>query len=74
MLFWRQLLESMTDMEMKRSTVDPCLCFYWNEDGLILVISWIDDNLIIVSAKAVAGTKINLTIRIDCEEYGKLDE
>ena len=25
MVFWRQLLNYMTDMEVKRSTADPCL-------------------------------------------------
>ena len=58
MVFWHQLLKCMTDMEMKRSTADPCLYFNWTEDGLALVISQIYDNLIIGNAKAVARTKI----------------
>ena len=60
----------MTNMEMKRSTADPCLYFNWTEDGLAVVVSWIDDNLIIGSAKAVARTKKELTKRFDCEECG----
>ena len=39
-----------------------------------LVISWIDDNLIIGNTKAVARTIKNLTERFDCEECGELDE
>ena len=59
---------------MKRSTADPCLCFDWTEDGLTLVISWIDDILIFGNMKAVARTKTNLTARVDCEKCGELNE
>ena len=64
----------MISMELKRSTADPCLYFNWTEDGLALVISRINDNLIIGNAKAVARTKKNLSTRLDCEECGELDE
>ena len=74
MVFWCQLLKCMTDMEMKRTTTDPCLCFNWTEDGLTLVMLWTDDNLIIGSGKAVARTKKNLRTRFDCEECGELDK
>ena len=74
MAFLRQLVKCVIDMETKRSTADDCLYFNWTGDGLALVISWIDDNLIIGNTKAVARTKKNLTTRFDCEECGELDE
>ena len=53
MAFWTQLLECMEDMDKKRSTADPCLYFEWAENGLVIIVSWIDDNLIIGNSEAV---------------------
>jgi hypothetical protein len=53
MAFWRQLLLCMKSMGMMQSTIDPCLYHKWGEEGLVLIMSWIDDNLIIGSKKAV---------------------
>ena len=39
MAFWRQLLKCMNDMNMNRSTADPCLYYNWTQDGLIMIIS-----------------------------------
>ncbi len=53
MAFWQQLLLCMKSMEMVRSTADPCLYHQWGGDGLVLIASWIDANLIIGSQKAL---------------------
>ncbi len=60
MAFWQQLLLCMKSMEMVHSTVDPCLYHQWGEDELVLIVSWIDDNLIIGSKKAVEKAKKEL--------------
>jgi hypothetical protein len=46
-VFWPQLLLCMKSMGMTRSTADPCLYHKWEEERLVLIVSWIDDNLII---------------------------
>ncbi len=53
MAFWHQLLLCMKSMKMTQSTADPCLYHKWGEEGLVLIVSWIDDNLIIRSKKVV---------------------
>ena len=74
MAFWRQLLLCMQDMDMKRSTADPCLYFKWKPDGLVMLVSWIDDNLIVGNETVVAETKKDLMDRFKCEDCGKLNE
>ena len=64
----------MKDMEFERSTADPCLYFQWGEFGLVVIVSWIDDNLIIGCKEGVKATKASLMARFDCEDCGELDE
>ena len=74
MAFWKQLLECMKDMDKQRSTADPCLYFEWTKHGLVIIVSWIDDNLLIGKSEAVAIAKEQLMSRFDCEECGELNE
>ncbi len=74
MAFWGQLLLCMKSMEMVQSIVDPCLYHQWGEDGLVLIASWIDDNLIIGSMKAVEKAKKELMQRFDCKAFRDLEE
>jgi hypothetical protein len=45
--FWHQLLLCMKSMGMRQSTTDPCLYHKWWEEGLVLIVLWIGNNLII---------------------------
>ena len=47
MAFWHQLLLCMKSMGMTQSTADLCLCHKWGEEGLVLIVPWIENNLII---------------------------
>ena len=73
MAFWKQLLKCMKDMNMERSTADPCLYYDWTPDGLVMIVSWIDDTLIVGSNTAVAKNEERLMSRFDCEDCGELD-
>ncbi len=68
MAFWHQLLLCMKSMEMVQTTTDPCLYHKWGEDGLVLIVSWIDDNLTIGSKKAVEIAKKGLMESFDCKD------
>ena len=74
MAFWKMLLKCMKDMGMLRSTADPCIYFDWSQRGLVVIASWIDDNLIVGSKEAVSHTKEALMSRFECEDCGELDE
>jgi hypothetical protein len=74
MAFWHQLLLCMKSMGMTRSTADPCLYHKWGEEGLVLIVLWIDDNLIVGLKKAVEKTKKDLIERFDCKNCGDIEE
>ncbi len=64
----------MKNMKMKRSTADTCLYHRWTDNGLVLMASWIDDNLLVGSDEAVSETKQNLMGLFDYEDCSKLGE
>jgi hypothetical protein len=64
----------MKSMVMTHSTADPCLYHQWGEEGLVLIVSWIDDNLIIGSKKVVDKTKKDIIEPFDCEDCGDIEE
>ena len=70
MAFWRILLRCMQDMGMQYSIADPCLYYDWTDLSLVIILSWIDDNLIVGSKQAVAVTKQELMSLFDCEDCG----
>jgi hypothetical protein len=72
MAFWHQLLFCMKSMEMTSSTADPCLYHKWGEEGLVLIVLWIDDNLIIGFKKAVEKTNKDIMERFDCKDCGDI--
>jgi hypothetical protein len=74
MAFWCQLLLCMNSMEMMWSTTDLCLYGKWGEEGLVLIMLWIDNNLIIVSKKAVEKTKKDIIEILVCKDSGDIEE
>ncbi len=61
-------------MEMEQSNADPCLYYKWTENGLALMVSWIDNNLIVRNEKVAEETKAKLMDRFDCSDEGELKE
>ena len=64
----------MKHMEMERSTADPCLYHKWTDDGLVQIVSQIDDNLIMGSEKATKITNSRLMDRFEYTDEGELTE
>jgi len=61
-------------MGLKRSSADPCLYYSWTDIGLVIIISWIDDNLIIGCPEVVERTKKELMTYFECEDCGEMEE
>ncbi len=47
MAFHQKILVVTVNIGLKRSTADPCLCYKWEKGSLVIMISWIDDNIIL---------------------------
>ena len=72
--FWKELLKCMCSMDMNRSKADPCLYFKWNAIGLVIIASWVDDNMCLGDEKNVDLVTGELMERFDCEDCGEFDE
>ena len=64
-----KLLAAMDDMGFQKSKVDPCMYFKWTEDGLVLILSWIDDLYIGGKKEAVLKVKAELMDHFEIEEH-----
>jgi hypothetical protein len=64
----------MKSMGMTWSTTDPCLYHKWGKEDLVLIVSWIGDNLIIRSKKVAEKTKEDTMENFDCKDCGDIEE
>ena len=74
MAFWKELLKAMKEIGMERSKADPCMYFSWTQWGLVIIISWIDDNMIVGSKEAVKNVKKMFMEQFECDDVGPLNE
>jgi hypothetical protein len=73
--FWLKLLvEALRGMKYTRSKADPCLYYSWNDGGLVIWISWVDDCLICGKKESVLHAKEEIKKIFDCDEVGELKE
>ncbi len=74
MAFYRKLLAATANIGLKRSTADPCLYYKWVEGRLVIMISWINDNMILDLSNLVMQIKNDLIKKIECNDCGHLEE
>ncbi len=72
MEFYRKLLAAASKSGLKRSSADPCLYYKWEEKRLVIMISWIDDNMIVGPSDSVLKLKSNLMEQFECNDCGML--
>jgi hypothetical protein len=51
--FWRQLLQAAKALGLTGSNADPCLYFKWAEGRLVMMMSWINNNMQLLSKKVM---------------------
>ena len=56
MAFYRRLLAAATKIGLKRSSADPCLYYKLEGGRLVIMISWINDNIIVGPSDLVLST------------------
>ncbi len=74
MAFYRKLLAATANIGLNRSTADPCLYYKWVEGRLVIMISWIDDNMILSPSNLVMQIKNDLMKQFECNDCGCLKE
>jgi hypothetical protein len=74
MAFYRKLLAAATKIGLRRSSADPCLYCKWEGGRLVIMISWIDDNMIVGPSDLVLKLKSDLMELFECDDCGGLTE
>jgi hypothetical protein len=72
--FYRKFLAAASKIGLKRSSADPCLNYKLEVKRLVIMISWIDDNMIVGPSDLVSKLKSNLMEQFECNGYGVLTE
>ena len=73
--YYDRMLKEMKQLGNKRSNADPCLYSKWDpREGLVLWISWVDDNVIVGTQKAVDAKKAAFAAQMECKMLGKCEE
>jgi hypothetical protein len=70
MAFYRKLLAATKNIGLTRSTADPCLYYRWERGSLVIMISWIDDNMILGPEDLVMQVKAYLMKQFECDDCG----
>ena len=70
--YWKEVLKCFGNMGYKRSKADPCLYYKWEQQGISIWMSWVDD--MHVTGVNVMENKEELKKRFNCEDVGDVNE
>jgi hypothetical protein len=74
MAFYRKLLAATSNIRLKCSSADPCLYYKWEGERVVIMISWINDNMIVGPFDLVMKLKKDLIKQFECDDCGELTE
>ncbi len=74
MAFYRKLLIATQNIGLKRSIADSCLYCKWERGSLVIMISWIDNYMILGPEVWVMQFKADLMKQFKCNNCGHLKE
>ena len=59
--FYKTLVKKVTERKYERSKADPCLYFSWKDGRLSMMISWVDNLILLGTPNDVDKMKVRLT-------------
>ncbi len=74
MALYRKLLAAASKIGLKHNSANPCLYYKWKETRLVIMILWIDDNVIAGPSDLVLKLKSNLMEQFECTKCRVLIE
>ncbi len=74
MAFYRKLLAATANIGLKQSSANPCLYYTWVDGRLVIMVSWINDNMILGPSNLVMQLQKDLIQQFDCDDCGRLEE
>jgi len=58
----------------ERSEADPCLFYAWRNEGLVIWVTWVDDNMVIAPPNIVDREKDMMKNHFECDDLGNMTE
>ncbi len=58
----------------KRSKADPCLFYAWSNEGLVIWVIWVDNNLVIAPHSILEQEQDMITKYFECNNFGNMTE
>jgi hypothetical protein len=74
MAFYRKLLVEASNIGLERSSANPCHYYKWEGGRLVIMISWMDDNMIVGPTDLVLKLKSDLMTQLEYDNCGSLTE
>jgi hypothetical protein len=74
MAFYRKLFVAASNIGLKQCSADPYLHYKWEDGRLVIMISWIDDNMIVGPTDLVLKLKSRSMMQFECDNCGALTE
>ncbi len=74
MAFYGKLLAARQNIMLKRSTANPCLYYKRERGRLVIMILWIDNNMILGPEDLDMQVKADLMKQFECDNCGQLEE
>ena len=72
--FWKFLLKLMESIGCYKSNVDNCVYYKWDDTGLSLLASWVDDLIVAGKEDTVSYQKSKLKEMVPIDDCGSMDE
>ncbi len=74
MAFYRKLLVAASNIRLKRSSANPCRYYEWEGGRLIIMISWINDYIIVGPTDLILKLDNDLMTQFECDDCRALTE
>ena len=72
--FWKELLQAFESMGFRRSPADPCLYVKNTTNGIVILILWVDDCILMGNKDEVSKYHKLMNSYFDCDNIGVLKE
>ena len=64
----------MNNMQFYRNKTDSCLYYRYSKKGLSIIVSWVDNCMILGDQKNVEQCKKELMERFECDNVGEMKD
>ncbi len=72
--YYRNSKREMQTNGFEQSNAYPCIFFKWRHEGIVIQVTWKDNNLVIAPSSCVEPEKDMMKCHFECDDIGVLSE